>query len=459
MNEYVYGLDDYIRVARERWKTIAAVTLLVLLAALVVTAARPVTDAVADQGGIDTEQEARDADPDNGTDASDLDTEDHARDAVTLRVFPLPTAFGGSLNINAEQLILLSDGVLHDAADDLSINVDEVLGAVEISPLPEAESLVIAAHEVDGTSGERIGRVLASAYLDQRAELIELRYTGARNKLRAQIEALRSGSGGNAGSLPTVLRISALEVQLAGLNSEAASAQPGEILSSSRYSDLIATPSPSPSPEVVEETALEPEIVSAPVGRPWARNGIAGLVLGLILGYGVALFRDAMSPRFRSTREAKERLGLPMLASIDNATADGTIGDLGTQTENLLRREGQRSLAWLDVTNSSQKAFIAFAEQMKVGGAGIEVIDTTAADVASRAQAEAALRRPAGENSLLLVHAGVGGPTGTALAWASACDAALIALDLRKARRDETEQQIGNLKRAGTEPLGVVLIL
>jgi succinoglycan biosynthesis transport protein ExoP len=46
------------------------------------------------------------------------------------------------------------------------------------------------------------------------------------------------------------------------------------------------------------------------------RNGVLGLVLGIILGLGLAFLRDALDTRVRSTDEIAERLGVPLLARV-----------------------------------------------------------------------------------------------------------------------------------------------
>jgi capsular polysaccharide biosynthesis protein len=73
----------------------------------------------------------------------------------------------------------------------------------------------------------------------------------------------------------------------------------------------------SPSANGVTATVWEPALVSdRPVSPEYVRNASVALLLGLILGIGLAFLVERFDERWRSPEELEERLGIPIFAGI-----------------------------------------------------------------------------------------------------------------------------------------------
>lgn len=444
MDGYVYDLQDYKRVARERWRTIALTTLVVLAAAIVVSSA-PITEP------------PREADP------TVVDSETRLPDTamIVVRIYPPPPILGGKPSIEAERLIALSNEVLRPAAEDLHLGIDQLTNALAISAFAEAESLAVSATDIDGAAGEEVARSVASSYLRHRSASMQTRLGRALDRATDQLRASREQVRENESLLAT-LRVAALESEVARLRSAVLSAEPGEIFESGAY-ELLIEPISSPGTQSrgsARERAIEPERGQDAPGRLWVRNLIAGLLLGVILGYGLALLLDILTRRFRSPREVRERLALPILARVrrhDEAAA----GAISPHIENALRERDHASLAWVEIGGQgSRELFDGVMKRLRVGGSDVEAIEPPKeASATSRTQAERTLRNVSSIHNAILVRTPPDAPAGTSLAWAGAAETAIVMIDLHDVTRDDAEQEIGNLRRAGTEIVGLLLLI
>jgi tyrosine-protein kinase len=104
-----------------------------------------------------------------------------------------------------------------------------------------------------------------------------------------------------------------VEAQIRALGSAGAIQKP------TLYSSLVEKRSELLTLEVLQTTKaflVQPAAPGVQVQPKLARNIAFGLLLGLIVGLGLAFLREALDTRVRSTDEIAERLGIPLLARL-----------------------------------------------------------------------------------------------------------------------------------------------
>jgi polysaccharide biosynthesis transport protein len=103
-----------------------------------------------------------------------------------------------------------------------------------------------------------------------------------------------------------------VDAKIAGLE---AAGQTGGAL----YADLLAKDQQLATMEVLQTgnaTLIRPADTASQVQPTPVRDGLIGLLVGLMLGLGLAFLRDHLDTRVRSAAEVSDRLGLPLLARV-----------------------------------------------------------------------------------------------------------------------------------------------
>jgi capsular exopolysaccharide synthesis family protein len=150
----------------------------------------------------------------------------------------------------------------------------------------------------------RLGGQVADAFLESlqseastRTEHQEAQVQQAITKLSTQIAQLKASS--SATTPQTAAQISALQASLQALVAQSATLVTNGLVQGSSTT-LSAPPSAS----------------STPIKPRRSLNVLGGIVLGLLLGVGLAWLRDLLRPGIRSAAEAGTVLDVPILASI-----------------------------------------------------------------------------------------------------------------------------------------------
>jgi polysaccharide biosynthesis transport protein len=171
------------------------------------------------------------------------------------------------------------------AARVRTLTPDELLNETTVAPKGNSDLLTITVTDPDPSLARRLARQYARQFVRYRAELDTAAIRKARDEAQRTLDQLSYEGKEN----------SLLYRSLAQKNQELATF---EALSTARIS-------------VVRDAKEAVHVAPRP-----ERNAVLGLLLGLVLGVGLAFAFDAIDTRVRTSSEAAERLGLPLLARV-----------------------------------------------------------------------------------------------------------------------------------------------
>jgi Mrp family chromosome partitioning ATPase/capsular polysaccharide biosynthesis protein len=167
----------------------------------------------------------------------------------------------------------------------LPLTVGGFLGESSVSSSTNADILTFTVSDGNALLAARMAKEYATQYTLYRRQLDTAALETARKGVQQRIDDLRAQ---NAGSGPLYEALVEKEQNL----------ETFETLQTSN-ANVVQTPT--------SAAQISP--------RP-RRNGIFGLALGLVLGFGLAFLLEALDTRARSVQEIGERLGVPLLARV-----------------------------------------------------------------------------------------------------------------------------------------------
>jgi polysaccharide biosynthesis transport protein len=177
----------------------------------------------------------------------------------------------------------------------LNRSVDDFLSHSSATASTNADLLELAVKDHKPGVARRLARAYANAFASYRAQLDTAPYTNAKRRANTQLGVMAaSGDRGSRAYESLVSKRDQLD-QMIGL--------------------LTRNAVPVQLPDSATQIAPRP-----------LRNAILGLLLGIVLGLGLAFLREALDTRVRSAGEIEEGLGLPLLARIP-----GPPGNLGKE--------------------------------------------------------------------------------------------------------------------------------
>lgn len=171
------------------------------------------------------------------------------------------------------------------------VTAEDFLKNTSVTPSLSSDIITFAASDPDPEQAIRIATQFALTFTAYRSELDTASLKKARLEVNSRLAELKA-QGDTTSSYFTLLQDK--EQQLSTL--EALQTSNATLL---RAADKAIKTRPKPS-----------------------RNGAFGVVLGIVLGIGLAFLLEALDTRVRSAEEIRERLGLPLLARLPEPPRD-----------------------------------------------------------------------------------------------------------------------------------------
>jgi polysaccharide biosynthesis transport protein len=233
----------------------------------------------------------------------------------------------GEREIQTQRELLASVPVASRVIDDLGLasTPQELLGQVDVTAVRDANILEIRASALSPAEASAIAQGFAESYLDFRRQQASGRANEAATELESRIATMRERINELAAE-----RGAAEGGQLAALEEEQEALLTELGQASAQLSGVRATETALATGGEIIAPADVPESPASP--RP-LRTGALALVLGAMLGVGLAFVRDFLDDAIRSDDEAVRATGRPVLGHVPNWPSIGEHKRAVTLTE------------------------------------------------------------------------------------------------------------------------------
>lgn len=441
----IVTLRDIAASIAGRWKTVAATTVIILSLALLDTWS-------ARRAPVEGPGAAPAASP-AGTAASPESSE--AGGAVRLYIGS-PSGPAEGVDLVSEAEIVASVAVAEEVARELDTDPEDLLAGLSVGTVGTRVLEISWANKTgQDVEEEAVALAFANGYLKRRQaaafEVSEKIRSTLKQQLSMQLkqaerlaENLRRAA--SAGDLRTAELLRAqlasayvlsgsIPAELAELRATSNSNGGGFILGPGRSPNGTPT-SPLPT------TATPPATTAAPLpgatveaGPPsYAKNGAAGLILGLILGSFLALLLAWLDPRFRDAEHLSDSLGVPILATLRFARPAEWPNELA------------RMKVSLPVDDHGKTAKVCVASM-------------ASSDNGNPSAAVAMAMEMLQPSSPELTYAEGVNHSATALETAAAASKTVLLLDVDQTSRTESYRVSEELARTGSPVAGIVAIV
>lgn len=300
------ALQDYVEILRRRWMTILAILVIAGAAAVAATFTREVT--------------------------YQAQAEVLLRTSSTNQLFPSASEAGNRLvrQSSAEITFMRTDSYLIAAAEELGRSAPVEIALVADRNVDDTGRIRFTAIDEDPIRAADAAQTYAQAYINTRNEAdigdLERQLSEAtveQESLSAQLEALRgpvdevdaaiadTTDPEQLSTLATqrLLIMSQLGADLGRL--EADLSQAGSL--ANELESALADVSDSTMTAIVSSAASVP---TSPISPGWLQNLLVALAVGIVLGIGAALLREALDTRMHSDDDIEALLGAPVMGHV-----------------------------------------------------------------------------------------------------------------------------------------------
>jgi capsular exopolysaccharide synthesis family protein len=260
-------------------------------------------------------------------------------------------------NLDTERELVGSQTVAQKVRSELGLSVspDDLLDRVDVSVVANTEVLLIAYADPDPAAAARIANGFADAYVDFRTAQALDQFQGAAGAVQERITELQ----GDIAALNRKIDDEDDPALQASLQSQRDTlvAQLGVL--QQRLVDLQAAGTVlSGAAEVVQEA----ELPRTPASPQKARDGVLGLLAGIILGVGFAFLRERMDDRVKSRTELERRMGAPVIAAVPKVPG----WRRSEEAQLIMRRDPKNPVSEAYRTLGTNVQYMASRERLRV---------------------------------------------------------------------------------------------
>jgi succinoglycan biosynthesis transport protein ExoP len=260
-------------------------------------------------------------------------------------------------NLDTERELATSQTVAQQVRTDLrlSTTVDRLLATVKVTVVTDTEVLMIDYTDPDPATAARVANGFANAYIDFRTSQALDQFQTAAGAVQERTTALI----GDIADLNRKIDGATDPTQQASLQSqrETLVAQLGVL--QQKMADLQAAgTSLSGAAEIVQRA----ETPTTPISPQKVKDGVLGLLAGLMLGVGFAFIRERMDDRIKNRSELERRMGAPVIAAVPRVPGWRRSED----AQLIVRRDPKNPVSEAYRTLATNVQYMASRQQLRV---------------------------------------------------------------------------------------------